>query len=779
MCDLCFIPRCDCDAALATGEAIGPNAANGSAVLDNPAPTVTDARALDSTRYWTGDTVSYGFPDSAAGFTGGLSSYSPYNEPGSRLTLSDFGRDTLREGFAQWDAVTTLTIAEAAPRSMAQINVGASSAPSTAWAYYPGSQVASGDIWFNTGKWFLDALADAPAPVIGSYAYATGMHEFGHALGLKHPHQTSGGGTAILDPAYDAVEFSIMSYRSYPGGPAGSYSIESWGYPQSPMMLDIAMIQRIYGADYTALAGDTTYTVSTTTGEMFVDGVSQGVPGGNRVFRTLWDGDGTDHIDLSSYTTSMHADLNPGRGIEFDTGGNFQAARLASGVHAGFNIYMSLLHDGDTRSLIENLTTGAGDDILIGNAADNRLDGGAGVNTVIYEGLSTDYTINVDTGRVTGAATGTDTLVNIDFITFDDTILALDAEVRVVTIGATQLMVDGAAYDIVDLAASQQGVATLTLTADGTAVTLTDNGWAAVLGDFTIAADTVLRFTFAADTLGEIHGIGFTNGDQLSETTTFQLAGTQSWGLQDTAWAYTPGTGPATVEIAVGAHFTGSFDRMVFAMDDDEWVGADSTFADIVLDSQTQVPVVTTATTQLMVDGAAYDVVDFAVRQQGTGTRALTADGTAVTLTDNGWAAVLGDFTIAADTVLRFTFEADTLGEIHGIGFSNNDRVSAGTTFQLAGTQSWGLEDAAWAYTPGTGPATVEIAVGAHFTGSFDRMVFAMDDDEWVGADSTFADIVLDSGAAVGAALRDPVEDPVIPPVHSPGMDMFDFYDIA
>jgi len=589
MCDLCFVPRCNCDATLADSQTTEPNAAGGSVVLDTPAPTVTDALALDSTQYWAGDTVRYAFPDTAAGFTGGVSYYSAYNEPGTLLTLSAFGRDSLREGFAQWDALTTLTIAEAAAGIVAEINVGAAGAPSTAWAYYPGSQRVNGDIWFNTGQWFLDALAKPAAPIIGSYAYATGMHEIGHALGLKHPHQVSGGGAAVLDPAYDGVEFTIMSYRSYPAGPIGGYTIETWGYPQSPMMLDIAMIQKIYGADYGTRSGDTTYTVSTTTGEFFVDGVSQGVPGANRVFRTIWDGDGTDHIDLSNYTTSMHADLNPGRGIEFDTGGTFQAARLASGVHAGFNIYMSLLHADDTRSLIENLTTGSGDDILIGNAADNVLDGGAGVNTVIYDGQSTDYTIDLGMGRITGAATGTDTLVNIDFITFDDITLALDGVDVVVDPpadpAATQLMVDGVAHDLVDLAARKQGVATLTPNADSTAVTLTDNGWAAVLGDFTIAADTVLRFTFDAAVLGEIHGIGFTNGDNLSKNTTFQLAGTQSWGLQDAAWAYMPGSGPATMEIAVGTHFTGSFDRMVFAMDDDEWVGADSTFADIVLDS--------------------------------------------------------------------------------------------------------------------------------------------------------------------------------------------------
>jgi hypothetical protein len=644
MCDLCFVPRCDCEAALAGSQDIAPVAAGGGAVRANPAPTVTDVLALDSTQHWTGGTVSYGFPDTAAGITGKTSYYSPYNEPGSLLTLSKFGRDSLRDGFAQWDAVTTLNITEAASGTMAEINVGGSSVPSTAWAYFPGSQRANGDIWFNTGEWFLDALAGAPEPIIGSYAYATGMHEFGHALGLKHPHQISGRGTAVLDPEYDWIEFSIMSYRSHPGGPTGAYTLESWGYPQSPMMLDIAMIQRIYGADYGTLSGDTTYTVSTTTGEMFVDGVSLGTPGGNRVFRTLWDGNGTDHIDLSDYTTNMHADLNPGRGIRFDTDGDFQAAKLASGIHAGFNIYMSMLHEGDTRSLIENLTTGSGDDILIGNAADNVLDGGGGVNTVIYAGNAADYVIDLGGGRVIGAATGTDTLINIARIQFDDRVLTLpdtvapvfpvvpvvdavdSVDVPVVPVKdpvedpvtppPPQFRVSDTGYDLVEFAADEQGTGPAEIGPDGRSVTMAGDDWKAVEGSFTITADTVLRFTYAADVEGEIHGIGFANADATVDLmperggtgALFQLGGvTRDWGIENAAWDYAFGSGEATFEIAVGKYLEGTFDRMVFVMDDDAGRGSSATFADVEM---WQVPPTTGQTTATQDDILAAANVD-------------------------------------------------------------------------------------------------------------------------------------------------------------------------
>ncbi|WP_146204936.1 LamG-like jellyroll fold domain-containing protein, partial [Meridianimarinicoccus roseus] len=440
MCELCSVAGCDCEALRADGTDSGPASASSISVIDVAPPTLTDVQTLDSSFRWSGNAVHYAFPDTADGFTGGQGQYSSYNEIGAMLNLSEFGKDSLREGFAQWDAVTALTIEEAAPGTMAGINVGASSIPSTAWAYYPGTQPANGDIWFNTNQWYLDALASAPEPIIGSYAYATGMHEFGHALGLKHPHQIVASGTTALAATYDAVEFSIMSYRSFPGGNIGGYTLETWGYPQSPMMLDIAMIQQMYGADYGTLAGDTTYTVSTQTGEVFVDGVSLGAPGANRVFRTLWDGNGTDHIDLSNYTTSMYADLNAGRGIKFDTIGTFQTAKLASGVYAGFNIYMSLLHGDDTRSLIENLTTGSGDDTLIGNAAVNVLSGGSG-NDTFRSGLGADI---VELGS--GADVLIGTLAELDGDTVTDFSIAEDRIVlEDLTLGAGHftLMSDG------------------------------------------------------------------------------------------------------------------------------------------------------------------------------------------------------------------------------------------------------------------------------------------------------------------------------------------------
>ncbi|MCO5963247.1 M10 family metallopeptidase C-terminal domain-containing protein, partial [Sinorhizobium meliloti] len=125
-----------------------------------------------------------------------------------------------------------------------------------------------------------------------------------------------------------------------------------------------------------------TYRWSPTSGEMFVNGMGQGAPGGNKILLTVWDGGGTDTYDFSSYTTALKVDLRPG---EWTTTSAAQLAKLhydGSKVAIG-NIANALQYQGDTRSLIENAKGGAGNDAITGNAAANALWGNGGNDRLI------------------------------------------------------------------------------------------------------------------------------------------------------------------------------------------------------------------------------------------------------------------------------------------------------------------------------------------------------------------------------------------------------------
>jgi len=238
----------------------------------------------------------------------------------------------------------------------------------TAIGYFPAQTTTAGDIWF------FSTVSDFSTPVTGDYANITILHEIGHAVGLEHSHED--GTFGIVPSEFDAMEYSIMSYRSFIGSSAtGGYSNETFGYAQSFMMLDIAALQHMYGADFTTNSGNTIYSWDPGSGNTLVNGVAAISPGANRIFATIWDGGGTDTYDLSAYATNMVIDLRPGAISLFS---NDQLAGLSDTEKAQGNIYNALQFLGDARSLIEIAIGGAGHDTMIGNSANNTLSGGLG-----------------------------------------------------------------------------------------------------------------------------------------------------------------------------------------------------------------------------------------------------------------------------------------------------------------------------------------------------------------------------------------------------------------
>jgi len=342
---------------------------------------------------WATSTLTYSFPTSGS-FYGG-----PYGngETGSFGVLNGAQQTAAKAALAAYAAVANISftlITESASKH-ADIRMAASDRPSTAWAYFPTTAAEGGDAWFNKSSGYYSN------PVKGNYAYTTFLHELGHALGLEHPHEN---GMAV---ERDSMEYTVMSYRAYKGAPLTGYVNENWGFAQSLMQLDIAAIQQMYGANFTTNSGATTYSWSPTTGEMSINGVGQGAPGGNRVFLTVWDGGGIDTYDFSKYATNLKVDLNPGA---WSTASTAQLAKLyynGSQIAEG-NVANALLYKDDVRSLIENARGGSGADSLTGNQAANTLWGNGG-NDSLNGGLGNDTLLGgVGADRLDGGA-GSDT----------------------------------------------------------------------------------------------------------------------------------------------------------------------------------------------------------------------------------------------------------------------------------------------------------------------------------------------------------------------------------
>jgi serralysin len=383
--------------------------------------------------HWDVGTVHYAFPETSSQYPSASVGFEPLNA---------MQRDAVRIAFREISSFANVTFAESA--TDAQIHLAAATRVDTnnngiadedidtAWGGAPSDEHVNagiaGDVWFNPTGY--------DNPKVGSFEFAAGIiHEIGHAMGLKHPFMYGGDNSIRLDSNLDGLAYTVMAYSSYPGDDPTETQGNDNGdnNPQSYMMLDIAALQYLYGANFVS-NGDTVYkwtpTIQAGFGtNFFVDG-SEFEPSvdlaSNVVFRTVWDPGGVDTYDFSAYTTNLKINLNPGQWTSLGT----QLAQLEDGQTPPGNIANALLFNGDTRSLIENAIGGAGNDTISGNQANNHLygnngndhfiadlgadaiDGGAGIDTVDYSG-STDA-VDILQGKVAGGWGNGDTLVSIE-----------------------------------------------------------------------------------------------------------------------------------------------------------------------------------------------------------------------------------------------------------------------------------------------------------------------------------------------------------------------------
>jgi len=337
------------------------------------AATVTVARTgnqdidgILSGSAWSGLNLTYSFPTRASYYGSGYGSGEPQDNFGA---LNPSQVRAAREVFAMIASVTNLSFMETSETSTshATVRLARADTPPSAWSYFPDPAAEGGDVWFGRANGWFDG------PVRGGYGYYGFIHEILHAVGLKHGNEA--GGYGAMTTARDSMEFSAMTYRSYVGATGQYVENETWGYAQTPMMYDIAALQHMYGANFSTNGGDTIYRWNPTTGQGFVDGVGQGVPGGNRIFMTVWDGGGKDTYDFSNYATNLSVDLRPGQWSRLSTS---QLAQLGEGHEARGNIANALTYHGSVRSLIENAVGGSGKDVIIGNGIANSLKGGGG-----------------------------------------------------------------------------------------------------------------------------------------------------------------------------------------------------------------------------------------------------------------------------------------------------------------------------------------------------------------------------------------------------------------
>jgi Ca2+-binding RTX toxin-like protein len=240
---------------------------------------------------------------------------------------------------------------------------------------------------------------------MGGFYFPTLLHEFGHGMGMAHPHDNggqssimrgAGGGTAGIGGGLGDYDLSqqvhtIMSYNDgwatspygqpRSGGITGT-QVDHYGWVASLSPLDIAVIQDKYGVNEEWATGNDTYTIKDFNG-----------PG--NYFSSIWDGGGTDQIVYDG-AADAKIDLRPAT-LQYEEGGGGWVS-YAYGLHGGFTIA-----NGVT---IENARSGSGNDTLTGNEAANRLESGAGDDTLTGNGGNDVLVGGAGSDTMTGGAGG-------------------------------------------------------------------------------------------------------------------------------------------------------------------------------------------------------------------------------------------------------------------------------------------------------------------------------------------------------------------------------------
>ena len=362
----------------------------------------------------------------------GFSAFSAEAQTGAREVLQSWA-NIANLSFTEVTANSTeagvLRFANSAPPGMGATTYGVSS--------FPQDFAGAGDTWMNSAFSFPEGWA------AGTQNFLTLLHEVGHALGLKHPHDAGMGGSpgwpanGVVLPftgtdtlTTQSTQSMVMAYNDIPTlASVGGLSLQSDFAPTTPMRYDIAAMQYLYGPNTTYNAGDTIYTF---------DGIA-------RYNQTLWDAGGNDTIaatgareviiNLQSATWSQL-----GAPVTFSTrNADLSVASLQSQYTDPATVF---IYDTVT---IENAIGGDGNDVLGGNAVANKLQGGAGndrmvglegIDTAIYSGARSDYTLSlvadaagittVTDNRSSGVSDGVDSLRTIERIKFTDTNVAID-----------------------------------------------------------------------------------------------------------------------------------------------------------------------------------------------------------------------------------------------------------------------------------------------------------------------------------------------------------------
>ncbi len=337
---------------------VSSNKVTGS-VVTSTGLSADRVNSLLSGSYWTlqpSRILTYSFYEDSI-FNG-----SYYGSETGVKEVSEAVKNNVRQVLAWMETVLNIDFQEVTETatSYGTLRYMLSSNPGYAYAYYPSGHVLGGDVHLkNTYQENTTSNGFERAP--GNHGYMTLIHETGHALGLKHPHETP-----ALVTEEDNTSNTVMSYR-FTGNAAGTL-----------MAYDLVALQQIYGSRDKEV-GDTTYAFTNRIDQFNVNGFAS-VPTSFNTKQLIWDTGGNDtlnFLNLGSNTGGYRLDLNPGGWLT--TNGAYRYRATISDPNVTNTNITSTYFDWGTSIAygvtIENVINSSSSDTIFANSAPNTFFG--------------------------------------------------------------------------------------------------------------------------------------------------------------------------------------------------------------------------------------------------------------------------------------------------------------------------------------------------------------------------------------------------------------------